>query len=1225
MKKRIISLLIVFSMLIVNVPFAFAEEQTEPELPVANMWRYDYLKYQAENALAVNGAEITETDGAEEGKAVLMKKDSALSYNLTATIPIKGKLWAKVKSEKSKKANMKLSVNGGETKTLPMSLISKDKWQWLLINPDISTAAGGEMIKIEFSASDEVLVDSFIATTRVNFTPGDNDLLYPITERLNEYFPIGKYSTVPFKPEKGEHPRLLLNKELIPEIKENFKKPQNLHAYNSFLAELEKHVDGLLESKGNNDNMDSKMLQTIEAYAFQAVMYDDEEYAIKAKNAILNYAKSVVPVTTGTNPERKCGDVIYMACLVYDWTYKYWSDAEKEALMGSLLSISKLIVDYSDFLNRDKTAEGKWTQGFYGSHAGEGVNLRDFLSLGIAFYDEYPQVYNYVAAMIYREYKPARDFLNKSHTFFQGTSYGLYRPFFDGIAIFLIDRATGYRIFSDDYGQTYYDYLYAFRADDKLFREGDEVVEEISSKAETTGTRHIATLISSYYKDPYVKGHFFQANKGGERFTFDSYGITPVSYLILNDPDVEPVDLYTLPESRYFPSPAGKIVAKTGWNRGVNSPDVSVYMRIGEEYTANHQQLDSGTFQIYYKGLLSGDEGIYAGYGTDNDKNWSKETLSHNGLLIYDPEEVPNYSTITSGGMARRDNLVRSYDDMIVSKNDLAKVIGWEIDPENPIEPEYSYISGDLTPGYISKKVNEVRRSMIFMPTDDEKNPGVFIVMDKIDSTKPEYKKTFLLHSKVEPIIDGNTTIIERTDNGYNGRLTVKTLYPENPVLNPIGGPGRQWEIHGTNIPPQGSYDPSTINENMNISWGRIEISPSVEQKEDFFLNAMYVSDADTERDLYEAETIETELILGAKMLDKVAVFSKEQTRISKKFSFNFESDEVCDIAVTGIKEGKWDVLRNGEKISTETSYDDGGMIYFSAAGGEITLVPTGEKAEKRPEAITYTEPSYERKPIVYINGFPWYSKVDSVLQNGRVMVSKEMIENIEADVEYDESTGKITIIKKKTILEMKVGETEVIKTIGKAAPVTIQTDIAPMIIKGNLMLPLRFIVEETNGTITWDYYSMTATVTAATSLSAASDEVAIVDATWTAATTTGFRAFDGDFSTRWAADTTQKEQTLTMTFDDTYEINKAKISFYNTKQRSYDYEFSISEDGENWIVIGDGVTDGTPTDNVDFILEKPIKAKYAKLTGYPKKGETFITINEIMFYHTIEEEIEEE
>lgn len=1218
MIKRIIAVLSVISMLIGTLPVVFAEEAKVQNLPEANLFSFDYLKYPAEEAFGEN-CDVIENENAEEGKAVCVRENGSLSFSILGTRALIGKLWARVHTDNGKKINFKISVKG-EEKSINHTFKGSD-WQWIMLSNEIISSAGGEKIDVKLSSKGEFEIDSFVISTRKNFIPGNNDVIYPIIDRLNEYFPIGRYSTVPYTPRK-DHPRLLINKEFIPKIKENMQKEQNLFAYNSFLSYLDNETDGYLQSNGNNDNMDAKVLQTIEAYAFQSVLYNDEEYALKAKKAILNYVKTVVPVTIGTNPERKCGDVLYIASLVYDWTYDYWTDAEREELMASMLSVAKLIVDYSDFLNRDTTASGTWSQGFYGSHAGEGVNLRDFLSVGIAFYDEYPQIYDYVAAMLYREYKPARDYLNTSHTFFQGTSYGLYRPFFDGIALILMERATGEKIWSDDYGQTFYDYLYAFRSDDKRFREGDDTIEEYASKAETTGTVHIATLISSYYKDPYIKGEFFKANKGGERLTFDSYGITPVSYMILNDPDVAPADLYTLPESRYFPSPSGKIVAKTGWNRGVNSPDVSVYMKIGEEYTANHAHLDSGSFQIYYKGLLSGDEGIYAGYGTNNDKNWSKETISHNGLLIYDPEEKTNYATINSGGQIRRDNLVRSYDDMISSYSDCAKVIGWEIDPKNPIEPEYSYISGDLTPGYSSKKVDEVRRSMIFMPTDDKVNPGVFIVMDKINAVKPEYKKTFLLHTKVEPVkVEGNTTIIERTDVGYNGRLTVKTLYPKNPVLTTIGGPGRQWEINGVNITPAGNYDPSTVNEILTSGWGRIEISPSVEQKEDYFLNAMYVSDADSERDTIEPDLIETELVLGTKLLDKVAVFSKNQERISNKFSFEFNSEEECDIAVTGIKAGKWDIYHNDKKIGTEISYEEGGIIYFSSKGGNITLVPNGASNEKRPEAVIWTEPSDERKVIVYINGSPWYSEVDSVLDNGRVLVSEEMLENIEIDTEYNPETGKITLSKKKIKLEMEVDKTEVIKTVAKEAPKTIRSDIAPEIINGNVMIPLRFAVEETNGTVTWDKYSMTATVTAPTSLVAASDEVSIVDATWTHATTTGFRAFDGDFSTRWAADVTTGPQQLVMQFDDTYEVNKARISFYKTVTNGYDYEFYLSEDGENWILLAKGLTEIGGGDNQEYIPEKPIKAKYAKLVGFPRSNFQYITINEIMFWHTIEEE----
>lgn len=139
-------------------------------------------------------------------------------------------------------------------------------------------------------------------------------------------------------------------------------------------------------------------------------------------------------------------------------------------------------------------------------------------------------------------------------------------------------------------------------------------------------------------------------------------------------------------------------------------------MKIGEQWAANHHHLDAGTFQIYYKGILATDTGIYDAYGTSHDVNWNKETISHNGLLIYDPNEKINGNAVNSGGQ-RRPGRRAEHDGGVADRRVPYGRGDWRgVWPRPWVEPEYSYISGDITAAY-SDKADEVRRSMLFMPT----------------------------------------------------------------------------------------------------------------------------------------------------------------------------------------------------------------------------------------------------------------------------------------------------------------------------------------------------------------------------------------------------------------------------------------------------------------------------------------------------------------------------
>ena len=129
--------------------------------------------------------------------------------------------------------------------------------------------------------------------------------------------------------------------------------------------------------------------------------------------------------------------------------------------------------------------------------------------------------------------------------------------------------------------------------------------------------------------------------------------------------------------------------------------------------TGNHAHLDSRSFQIYYKGPLAWDNGRYDKFGSEHDANYAKETIAHNSLLIYDPnEKMQGYKVIpeprNSGGQRRIDRPLETYADLTSGEVHQADLLAMEYG-EDPYKPEYSYISGDLAPGY-SDKVSEVRR-----------------------------------------------------------------------------------------------------------------------------------------------------------------------------------------------------------------------------------------------------------------------------------------------------------------------------------------------------------------------------------------------------------------------------------------------------------------------------------------------------------------------------------
>ena len=71
---------------------------------------------------------------------------------------------------------------------------------------------------------------------------------------------------------------------------------------------------------------------------------------------------------------------------------------------------------------------------------------------------------------------------------------------------------------------------------------------------------------------------------------------------------------------------------------------------------------------------------------------------------------------------------------------------------------------------------------------DDDTYPAAFIVFDKVQTSDANFKKRWLLHSQEEPKVSGKKITIERTENGFGGKLVNYALSPSAVDISVIGG-----------------------------------------------------------------------------------------------------------------------------------------------------------------------------------------------------------------------------------------------------------------------------------------------------------------------------------------------------------------------------------------------------------------------------------------------------
>jgi heparin/heparan-sulfate lyase len=288
-------------------------------------------------------------------------------------------------------------------------------------------------------------------------------------------------------------------------------------------------------------------------------------------------------------------------------------------------------------------------------------------------------------------------------------------------------------------------------------------------------------------------------------------------FLLTSMPDVAAArdPAARMPAARHFEN-MGQIFMRSG-----SGPDDTYALFTTGGVLEQHKHFDHNNFVIYKKGFLALDTGTRPEPGQHLTHYYCR-TVAHNAILVRMPgEQMPRYW----GGPAPDEEALPVPNDGGQREALGSKVVAFET------SPDYSYVAGDATPCYHEKKCRLALRQFVFLP------PNHFVVFDRVTSTQPEYKKTWLLHTASEPAIQG--TVFRAAHQ--EGRLFCRTLLPERAGVVKIGGPGKQFWSDGRNWPlPKGYRTPDTT---PLLGQWRVEVSPSKERAEDLFLHLIQVGD----------------------------------------------------------------------------------------------------------------------------------------------------------------------------------------------------------------------------------------------------------------------------------------------------------------------------------------------------------------------------------------------
>ena len=290
-----------------------------------------------------------------------------------------------------------------------------------------------------------------------------------------------------------------------------------------------------------------------------------------------------------------------------------------------------------------------------------------------------------------------------------------------------------------------------------------------------------------------------------------------IEFVYCPDQDQEPLPIETFPLS-HAAVKVGKVYARSDW-----SPEATWFRFECGDYWCGHQHFEVGNFEIFRHETLATESGEYYDYLSNHDVNWLIRTIAHNCILVHQPEEQwtrmrdgERNEYFNDGGQTKKwEWTVGSLEEWKARREQFTR--GRIVAYHN--QPEFLYVAGDCTKAYVPSKLSLWVRQIVFV------RPETFVIFDRVVSTRPEYQKTWLLHSRFEPQIADNTYTIA---NGP-GRLAVARLLPEQVYLHAIKG----YTYGGREFPPDGNRLAATA-----CLW-RIEEMPTQAKTEDVFLHVL--------------------------------------------------------------------------------------------------------------------------------------------------------------------------------------------------------------------------------------------------------------------------------------------------------------------------------------------------------------------------------------------------
>ncbi len=732
---------------------------------------------------------------------------------------------------------------------------------------------------------------------------------------MHTYRPVesleSPFEMPPVFPTAKDHPRILITPADVERVRKNLYHPDHKAAYDLFCqsASTPFLFTDIFEYSRHT-------LESIADKALSYLLFNDREKGEESIKAILHVLRNLY-ISPKHDIRLEYGHVMYTAARVYDWAFDLTTPEEREEIVSHC--------EYKLGPNFEVQFPPSM-QGMVTGHGSEAQMFRDWLSLGIAAFDEYPDIYNYVAGRIWEQAVAPRNYYFHSGAHWQGSAYGPGRFCHDLFCDLIFYKMTGGRvhIFTEQMEEAAITFLCNIRADGEPFRDGDDYADR-GQQYSTLSYRTSAFYASALYGNPVLRDY----GLNGERLPTSASTV-----LLIDEPSVGFMDHKKyIPRIRYARSPRGQYVAHT-------KNGASVYFKVGESYSANHEWKDSGCFMIFYKGSLASaancyeytcasDENTLHGYASPLDFMYNKMTVSSNCMLVYDETEDVEPRWGNSGGQ-RADALSNQENEFFedwLGKETIkwAKILahGHKADREGYLK--YCMLMGDHTNAY-SDKVKSYRRTSVTLNPDKADKQLIVVIFDRLETRDPAAKKTWQMHTMGEYKVNGTRAVTVHRDGGV---LVCDTLLPKKAELKVIGNEEERFIVNGVNLAEKCDPIRQPIREDGR---GRLTVSPSKPAETEYFLHSMYVTDVGTSMQA-ASDLIEGEEYFAAKLDGNMVLFPKGKGELEK---LTVDLGEGSTLYATNLAPGKWTdghfgfIVEGEEKMLVVT--DKGEKTYWRFA-----------------------------------------------------------------------------------------------------------------------------------------------------------------------------------------------------------------------------------------------------------------------------------------------------